>query len=671
MGTAAPAGHNPELARLDLLRSFKLRMTRPGGNASPFEERVVTAGAGVPAACDVPALHADIRGHIAEAVARVRDRQQSQVVLLSGQAGDGKTHLLRHFQLPATAARHGYVFVGGSNHWEVGEFPACLLDRTVQALTAPSPAGGHLLLDRVRAVGFKAVDQLLENRPAFQRARVRSSGGLAGRVAGWFRGPPHEAAKALAAARDPAVFRLFDYPRFGDEVCDRFLAEPNNPVHRYALRVLLAYLFPDPAGSGVGTAERVVHWLRRRPDDGYFTRRLGIGDDLSRQYAVFDALRLLVHLFSPEVSAELAATDAPCEPRVFLFAFDQTEGRAELFEREEDWLTFFAHLSELYNTLPNVLVLFTMTLHLRNQLHPRMERQFQDRIRMDERFILRNPSPAEVLDLYRSRIDGWLADDPPRREAYRSHPDPHLPLGRDGLLAVAGSRSVRDTLEAFDREFRRYLADCVLSLEPEYDFQFVLNDLRPLIDMQGEYDFTAGHLDTVRHLLAAGWLTGDGPALTEVADEDADGLPVLRLKFEDPTAAAAWVNVYLARLGHYYMAKISPCLELLKNRIKAKHSLWLIRPREFTAEHDRPEQVFCRWQLADAELSFRGLLHLLGRRVEYETAGTWPAVQTIVRREVEKSYLGDLLRHARERSAAIRAGSPAGLVDEPTPAATS
>jgi hypothetical protein len=371
------------------------------------------------------------------------------------------------------------------------------------------------------------------------------------------------------------------------------------------------------------------------------------------------------------VSAELATADAPCEPRVFLFAFDQTEGRAELFEREEDWLTFFAHLSELYNTLPNVLVLFTMTLHLRNQLHPKMERQFQDRIRMDERFILRNPSPAEVLDLYRSRIDCWLADDPPRQKSYRSHPDPHLPLGRDGLLAAVGSQSVRDTLAAFDREFRRYLADNVLSLEPEYDFQFVLNDLRPLIDMQGEYDFTAGHLDTARGLLAVtGWLTGDGPALTEVAEEDADGLPVLRLKFEDPAAASAWVNVYLARFGHQYTAHLPRCLDLLYMKQRARYSVWLVRPREFTAEHDRdPDQVFCRGQLADTELRFRGLLHLLGRQSEYAAAGTWPAVLTIVRREVEKSYLGDLLRHARERSAAIRSGSSAGLADEP--AATS
>jgi hypothetical protein len=75
-------------------------------------------------------------------------------------------------------------------------------------------------------------------------------------------------------------------------------------------------------------------------------------------------------------------------------------------------------LSELYNTLPNVVVLFTMTLSLRTQLHSLMERQFRDRIRMDERFLLRQPDEGQVLSLYRARVEDWLRSDPPLLECY-------------------------------------------------------------------------------------------------------------------------------------------------------------------------------------------------------------------------------------------------------------
>src|SRR4051794_34515681 len=153
---AVSPGDSPELCRLALLREFKLRMLRSGGeNLSPFADRIATAHADKHR-IDLDGLHRDVRDNIAQQIAAVRTHHRSQVVLLSGEAGTGKSHILRYFAQPAVAAEHGYVFVGGSNDWKVDEFQPCLLDWMITALTSPSPSEDHLLLERVRAIGFRA-----------------------------------------------------------------------------------------------------------------------------------------------------------------------------------------------------------------------------------------------------------------------------------------------------------------------------------------------------------------------------------------------------------------------------------------------------------------------------------------------------------------------------------
>ncbi|MDB5308405.1 MAG: hypothetical protein JWO38_2607 [Gemmataceae bacterium] len=655
---------SPELRRLSLLRAFKLRTLRPGGeNHSPFTDRVATAHGDI-SRSDLSGLHAEVRDHIAQLVHAVRDHQRSQVVLLAGEAGAGKSHILLHFARAEMAAEHGYVFVGGANHWSVDEFQPCLLDWMIQALTAPAPsADGHLLLDRVRAIGFRAVGQLLENRTALKRCTARRRRGLLGRIIGR-RGAGYETVEKLTAARDPAVFRLLDFARFSDEVCTRFLADSGNLVHRYALRVLLTYLFPDETDAGVGTRERVLHWFRRKTDDGYWARRLGVADDLTRRYAVADAIKLLVHLFSPDLSKRLSADGDECRPLVFLLVFDQAEGRAELFDTLEDWNHFFAHLAELYNTLPNVLVLFTMTLGLRNELHPKMERQFKDRIRKDERFVLRQPSAEEVRDLYRTRLDGWLADDPVLQGVYRELDDPYLPFGAERVVELGGLRPVRGALEAFDEAFHAAMKLTVI--EPGYDFEFVLNEQTAAVEGQTEYEYTEAHLDTVRKLvgplvdqLAAEY---GGVRLNSITEDSAGDLPALRLDFADPVASGAWVRVYLVRFGYTFNSHVPSCREFLARRSKARYSVWMVRAKPFKPQHDRPDQMFGRLVPPEAEARLRAALHLLDKRSGYEAKGTWPAAWKVIHAAVANCYLGELFDHARDRVTAIKSGA---IPDEP------
>jgi hypothetical protein len=280
---------SPELQRLEVLHAFKRRMPQSTAfrNVSPFDDRVSTAHDEGTAA-DLPEIHADVRRRIRDTIEAVRaSEKKSQVILLAGEPGTGKTHLLRTFQSPELADPMGYVYVGGSNQWNIKDFQARLLDWMFGALTAPTPSGeDHLLLNRVQAIGFRAVEHLLANRVAWYQCRARPGGRGLGWLLSRLRAPSYERCKELSVARDPGVFAAIDFARFSQYVCDRFLADRSNLTHRYALRVLLAYLFPDRAETGVGTREKVLHWFRQRGDNEYFARRLGANEKLDRSFAL-------------------------------------------------------------------------------------------------------------------------------------------------------------------------------------------------------------------------------------------------------------------------------------------------------------------------------------------------------------------------------------------------
>jgi hypothetical protein len=660
----------PELRRMSLLRGFKIRTLRPGGEyLSPFTDRVATGYDDI-SRIDLTGLQGEVRNEIANQIAAVRTQQRSQVVLLSGEAGTGKSHILRYFAQPNVADEHGYFFIGGSNDWKVGEFKACLLDWMITALAARRHGtDSDPLLDRVRAIGFSVVGQLLKNRTPLRRCTAKFRRKVLGIPLGRRRATYEEIEK-LHAAGDPKVFKLLDFSKFADEACVRFLAEPGNPVHCYAFKVLLTYLFADADDHGVGTRDRVLHWFRRKPDDGYWVNRLGVADDLAQLYQVADAIKLLVHLFSPDLSKRLSADGRPCPSRLFLCVFDQVEGRDELFDAESDWNHFFAHLSELYNTLPNVLIVFPMTLGLRNELHPKMERQFKDRIRKDERFVLRQPTPDQTREVYRSRLRAWLADEPIEQDTYAALPEVEQFLPFDGKRVedIGGGRAVRAALEAFHEAFRNELRDGI-TIEPAYDFEYVRNEQLAIVESQGEHDYTADHLGTVRKLLvtlkeelAA---ASDGVRLTEIADEPTHGFKALRLEFADPTVPSAWFTLYLVRFGHYFGEYVSACREWLSGRQRAKYGVWMVRARAFEPKHDRPEQMFHRELPPSSEARLRAALHVLGKRDEYEKNGTWGDAWKLILGEIRASYLGEVLAQARDRVHALRTGALSDADDAP------
>jgi len=662
-----------ELTELRVLRGFKERLPRAdlGENVSPFDNRVTTSNDAV-GALDLPDIHRPVRERIERIIQDVHTRQKSQVILLSGERGTGKTHLLQSYRAREQADALGYVFVGGSNHWAIEEFEGRLLDWVVEALTAPSPSGEHLLLDRVRAIGFRAVDQFLDGA-AWRQFVSRPKAGWLGRRwlslrrrVGFTPGPSHDRLEALAEARDPALFSLLDFAKFSEYVCDRFLADKSNVGQRYALRVLLTYLFPPEADTGVGYRERVLHWFRRRPDDGYFASRLGVEEALDRRFAQFDAVKLLVHLFSPAVSRELATEKHPCAARVFLVTFDQVEGRNELFSADSDWRDFFAQLSELYHALPNVVVIFTMTLGLRGRLQPMMERQFRDRIRMDDNFLLQFPSQEQILELYQSRIRCWICDNNECLQEYQTVRNLYLPLSREYItdnLKEVGPASLRDVLENFDRAFRTALARTI-AIEPRLDFLVAFNeefkqyhDGRELAIRSTNYDFsyTESHLRTLNHLLrAVGSTLASVYSLsieTVELNEELDP-PVLRLEVHDQNQPGTGVWYHIALLGYMIAAPIEKAIvNTIRGKEKLRQFLWAPRPATYTYDVPEPytQRVRCLDFPAELESRLRALLVLVQHRAMYESRKEWAQALEVLHRELGSAYIGDLLKDARQR----------------------
>ena len=126
--------------------------------------------------------------------------------------------------------------------------------------------------------------------------------------------------------------------------------------------------------------------------------------EIDQHHKVCDTIKILISLFAADVTAGLAGEEGPRTDKVFFFAFDQIEGRKELFEEDADWFKFFAQMSELYNTLPNVFVLFTMTLRLRNRVSSAHGDAVPGPHPPRQGFALAGIEDDEILSLYRQRV---------------------------------------------------------------------------------------------------------------------------------------------------------------------------------------------------------------------------------------------------------------------------
>jgi hypothetical protein len=638
-------------------------------NVTPFtDDRIVRYHTPVEEQ-DVPEIHREARQCIRDLITGLHRGRPSQVVMLAGDPGMGKSHLVNYFRQPKVAEELGYVLVCNSNHWKVGEFEECLLDWLVEALARPRQEGGNRFLDRVQEIAFQALESILGTPGHIDRFRPGRREGLLRRLWSRLFTSYHARVQPLVEARDPRVFRLINFRRFSAYVCDRFLAQAGNPFHRYVMQVLLRYLFE-------GERDIVVQWLRGKTVEKEFARKIegsvlavrrtreqdwgdaqelyrqiGAEEHIDRHYKAFDAIKILISLFSSEVARGLsgAPSEGPTQGKVFFLAFDQTEGRDELFDERDDWQHFFAQLSELYNALPNVFILFTMTQRLRNELHPKMERQFRDRIRDDHRFILREIDEDEILAVYRQRIHRWLRDHPELLKQYEALGNPYLPFDQVQILDMARTYRLREMLEVFDQSFRRFFEELIISVM--LDFSVSLKEARQAIPAKNtEFQNTKSHLTTVGQVLKA-----MGNQLAERQGICFDGmewrltdgkLHVLQLQFSDPDSSKRWVRLFLVRLPYMYNAKMPECLDLLSYRQRDRYQLWLTRAHHITLNTDKP--AFFELSTSDIQTTLSTALRIWEKRQDYPTPAERAFAETYLLDQVNDTYLGKMIRSAKQ-----------------------
>ena len=660
---------NEELTRLEILRTFKKRFAGEQVNYSPFAEDRVVRYDTVIDDLDVPEIHHTVRVAIQEIIQQIHAGQPSKVVILAGEAGMGKSHLLNYFRTPKLCQQLGYVLIGNSNHWKIQEFEACLLDWTLDTLLRPSPQQPHLLLDKVEAIAFEALRQILDRPGQLRNFIGRKDAGFWRRQwAKWFGSGPAGFQKALSN-RDVKIFRRFQFDKFADFVIDRFLpVHASKPFHRHVLKCLLLYLFPEER-------EKVIQWLRRQPVEQHFVDKLGIGEPIDTQFKVIDTIQILISLFSPEVSRIIHQQAPEKEGLVFLFAFDQMEGRQELFDDEQDWFKFFGKLSELYNTLPNVFFMFTMTLALRQKLYPKMEKQFQHRIQRDQKYVLREIQADEILAVYRRRILHWLGD--AHAETASLLEDDrfrYLPFGPEGILEFTRSLPLREIIDVTDERFREYLDQKVVVDDPQFEYLVSYNELRDQLLVQDPFDATADHLGTVVKLMgragemlaAAFNVTYTG--LKEITVEDT-GLPAIELTFRHPQIEKQWIRVYLVRLTPRPGKKVDACVNLLYDKLIERNFLWLVRPDkiDLSYENRKPGQVYAHALHPSEECTMQAMLRLLDKRDRFKD-GMRHLAEQMLHKAIKGTYVGTMLEEiAGKLGVAPMPDEPAEVVGEAVP----
>jgi hypothetical protein len=639
--------HDAELARLEILHAYKRHFGRDERvNRSPFEQGQIVRYFDDVRAQDVPEIHQQVRQGIQDIVAQVRRGDGSRIVILAGEPGMGKSHLINFFRSPEQARQAGYVLVGNSNHWKCSEFEACLLDWILEALLRPGPESPHLLLEKIEDVAFQALAQILNKPGEIDRYRAGGRAGVFGRLWRRLAGNSHARFQRMLEKRDPRAFRRLDFRRFAGYICARFLHESGNPFHRYVLQVLLCHLFYE-------NREQVVHWLRRRPVGDYFLRHIGAADEIDKNYKIIDTIKVLISIFSDEVADGLSlGSPKPSMPLVFFFAFDQPEGRHELFDSEDDWRKFFAQLSELYNSLPNVFILFTMTASLGKRLHAAMEAQFRDRIQRDHKFLLHAIEDPEVLALYERHVEQWLGSAleevcPKIKELG----NPYLPFDQKQVIEMAQRHTLRDMLREFDRSFRQVLVN-LPTKDPILDYRTYQNEIRRDEPADSPYAYTTSHLRIVCELFKqfgptvarhAGLAYG-GAIVSDESDEPRH----LELYFHVPDDPSRWVRVFVCRLNMHWRRAADGFIERLAHRQRSKNLLFLLRNRDFEAEIPlgREEQIFPHIYPVSVHTDMQSMLRLLANRADYDVT-PWQVCEHLLLSELDRTYVGDILRQVK------------------------
>lgn len=629
-----------EHARLLGLQQLKRHYERQG-NRSPFHDhRVITYDARAKdiEGLHVDVLHQDVRECLARAVDDVRHSGASRIVMLTGDPGVGKTHTLQWLRHPDHEQAGEYVVVWRSNHWELPELELVMLEELVETLTTSGPDGQDLLFKKMAHLAFRLLGDVVPDPHAL--ARLQGTVPLTDRLRAllW---PRQHSLGALYAERDFEAFRRLDRDRLVERFCLQFLADSENDFHRDIAEHLFRYLLD------VVDRPAVKAWFKNPPT---LARRV-------------EMIRVLASLFAPSKREPENVADPV---RVFVFAFDQIEARAAFMpDTTESWLGFFGRVSELYNTLPNVLVVFTMTNSRSKELLGRMQGQFRDRIGSESRAVFELPSLAQVVEIYQRRLVHWLGrDGRATRMRLEEAGALLLPFNDERDLASVnpevGNVSVRRWLERLDEAFGARMH--ALVVEPELDY---LVQLRNYVGEEPSDLRSPEHRDYVeRHLSAVTELVWEGTELLSIGwqlsvtaapkdlGESFNGAQVVELTFQSAMLPAApEVVVRVLYLPHQHNRFREPVLALLEGGDATCDFVWCLRAGPIEWEADPLGRlVFVQDLPPRHHTVVRTLLHLmLQRRAEYaRDAAQLSVLDDLAARSLRDTWVGDLLEQVQE-----------------------
>lgn len=658
----------PEEMFLKTVRVCKEKISADAGEGlddSPFAHSVALGHDEV-GDVDVEGLQRDPRAALDERLKMVRKDGRSQLALVYGPAGMGKTHLLRVYDDPRRMKQQGYVFLHRDNLWQLNEFAESLLNTLLDALYKDvDEQGNDLLLRKVQSIAFRVLDECSTDKLSMLRAAKLSNESGMGTWWRWWRSTPTQPPSAaeleqLVDQLDPKVFRWLDGGRFADHVCNRCLQRKGDPAHRYVVRVLLLYLFEEQRNN-------VRDWLRRSgtvhfdsfPSGQHMTSR----DTLDREFELFDVVKILFSLFAPDRTVERDDLG-----RTFFLCYDQFEFRSETFSKstathsesedffndDPSWREFFARLSELYNNLPNVLIVFSMTQETYQRLLGLMELQFKQRLQMDQRLLLVPEKIADddIADLYEVRIRHWLGDG----KGLGNDIIPFAPFSNRGEVGgfrlestgeTTKARTIREVMQVWHQAFKAKLL--ATPTDPALDYHgFVASHRNRAAELKrGSGDalaFYRQHLHTANELLKdpRSWL------LEGMSDTEADikfvsvpastktqkGRPALFLNLLRPKQSGCWVRVYYVLLGRWYTVA-EDYQSLIKKHSSTRNFLWFVRPEAMDPTKvivdQYTDQIRAELLSEDDEITLGACLDLMRKTLpSYDLAGQTEAKKLLL-----------------------------------------
>ncbi|WP_337176077.1 AAA family ATPase [Paludisphaera sp.] len=377
--------------------------------ADPFHAVATASDVWRPDPFDVRTIHARVRSWFDRAVERAAAADgpaTGRLLLLLGESGSGKTHLMRAFRARLHGEGRGYCAYMQMTSY-TGDYARYALNNVVDSLDRPyfegrDPESGlRRISDRLVAMlpdaGREAVDRLRE-------------GGMS-----------QAAADSLVSDLADALIRD---PRLGG-------------VDVYLIQAMLYLQADDPAIHA-----RLLKYLRCESMTDRDRRYLG-GLDPST-YA--DACSRMIERLGKLIHAADRAPLAIC--------VDQLEDVFDLDEAGPKFRRAMATLCDLLSRVPSAIVVVSCLENFYDELKPMLTRPVRDRVEHDPRpAVLETPcGPDEVRDLIARRLEFLF-----RSRGVEPDPeDPTAPIPASLISALVGLRA-RDVLQ----ECQAYRERCV------------------------------------------------------------------------------------------------------------------------------------------------------------------------------------------------------------------